>query len=134
MRGVEFSPKQDTLPDSDSSVLFDLVRAQVNSSALINSFPFYTFFHFPLHRSHKLLSFEIKVFFRTVACLLCFRNRDLICYNVAFSSWFSSLSQGNISKCTKLCLCKSHVSKSVLLLLCSVIGAWHLGMLPSFPL
>ncbi len=60
--------------------------------------------------------FYILGCFQTCTLFDLFRNRDLICYNVAFSSWFGSLSQGSIGKRTKLCLCKSHLSKTVLLL------------------
>lgn len=50
--------------------------------------------------------------FRPVDRLFC-SETNLICYSVAFYSWFSLLSQGNILKGTKMCWCKSHVSKTV---------------------
>ncbi len=78
-------------------------------------------FSFPVFNSKIIVNayfpyFYILGCFQTCTLFGLFRNRDLICYNVTFSSWFGSLSQGSIANRAKLCLCKSHLSKTVLLL------------------
>ncbi len=78
-------------------------------------------FSFPVLNSTIIVNayfpyFYILGCFQTCTLFGLFRNRDLICYNVAFSSWFGSLSQGSIANRAKISLCKSHLNKTVLLL------------------
>lgn len=52
--------------------------------------------------------------FRPEDHLLCNGTGTWIVTTVLLTSWLGSLSPGNISKHTKMCFCKSHMSKTVL--------------------